>query len=109
MLSVGITGGSSFTGRRLVPFLFDCFPAMIKKVVLLDVKPHDELPKLLKQYGDKLVFTQCDITNFEQMKVAMKGLTSIIHIASYGMSGIESLQTLKIMTINVHGTQNIIK
>lgn len=42
------------------------------------------------------------------MNKAVKGVDCVFHIASYGMSGKEMLQTARVNKINIDGTRNIL-
>ncbi|XP_020669240.3 short-chain dehydrogenase/reductase family 42E member 1 isoform X2 [Pogona vitticeps] len=94
-----ITGGSGYFGFRLGV-------ALTKKnvdVILFDVsKPIQEMP-------EGVVFVQGDVRVPSEVEGALRGVTCVFHIASYGMSGREQLNRKRIENINVRGTENVIQ
>ncbi|KAJ6657180.1 hypothetical protein lerEdw1_002769 [Lerista edwardsae] len=93
-----ITGGGGYFGFRL-----GC--ALSKKgadVILFDIsKPVQEVP-------EEVTFVQGDVCCVSDMEEALRGVTCVFHIASYGMSGREQLNRKRIEDVNVRGTENII-
>uniref|UniRef100_A0A6J0VCK1 Short-chain dehydrogenase/reductase family 42E member 1 n=1 Tax=Pogona vitticeps TaxID=103695 RepID=A0A6J0VCK1_9SAUR len=94
-----ITGGSGYFGFRLGV-------ALTKKnvdVILFDVsKPIQEMP-------EGVAFVQGDVRVPSEVEGALRGVTCVFHIASYGMSGREQLNQKRIEDINVRGTENVIQ
>jgi len=93
---VVITGGGGFVGYNLCSELLKegC------KVILVDIfPPKHDLPL-------NCIFEQGDITDAEFMNRVCDGATTVYHLASYGMSGLESLERERICAINVLGTIN---
>ncbi|XP_032086055.1 short-chain dehydrogenase/reductase family 42E member 1 [Thamnophis elegans] len=97
--AVLITGGSGYFGFRLAS-------ALAKSqvdVILFDVsKPTQEMPK-------GVTFVQGDICAIHEVEEALRGVSCVFHVASYGMSGREQLNPKLIEEVNVKGTDNIIE
>lgn len=94
-----ITGGGGYFGFRL-----GC--ALSKKgvdVILFDIsKPVQEMPKGVK-------FVRGDVRVVSEVEEALRGVTCVFHIASYGMSGREQLNWKCIEDVNLRGTENVIQ
>ncbi|XP_061450442.1 short-chain dehydrogenase/reductase family 42E member 1 isoform X1 [Rhineura floridana] len=94
-----ITGGGGYFGLRL-----GC--ALSKKgmdVILFDVsKPIQVMPEGVE-------FVQGDVCVPSEVERAVRGVTCVFHVASYGMSGREQLNQKRIEDVNVGGTKNIIE
>lgn len=94
-----VTGGGGYVGSYMVRALCD----LGHKVVLLDVKkPTYVLPEDVR-------FIQADISDFESILPAFDDVDCVYHLASYGMSGREQLNKMLIETVNVKGTENVIR
>ncbi|KAM6430407.1 short-chain dehydrogenase/reductase family 42E member 1 isoform 1-T2 [Liasis olivaceus] len=97
--AVLITGGSGYFGFRLGS-------ALAKKkvdVILFDVsRPTQEIPKGVK-------FVKGDVCDIQEVEAALQGMSCVIHIASFGMSGREQLNQKRIEEVNIRGTENIIE
>ncbi|KAK7940355.1 hypothetical protein WMY93_003681 [Mugilogobius chulae] len=94
-----VTGGAGYFGFRLGKAL----AAQGMSVVLLDVnRPPKELPEGVQ-------FIQSDIRDYCSLSKVSEGVSCIFHTASYGMSGPDQLKKQLIESINVGGTDNVIK
>mmetsp|Transcript_9400 Transcript_9400/g.16634 ORF Transcript_9400/g.16634 Transcript_9400/m.16634 type:complete len:430 (-) Transcript_9400:448-1737(-) len=100
---VVITGGCGYVGFRLGCHIAQHFPDL-GPVVLFDVA-QPRYPLL----PDGVDYVHGDIRSAEAVNRAIKGATLVIHVASYGMSGVEALDRQKIRDINVTGTKNVIE
>ncbi|CAH1795070.1 unnamed protein product [Owenia fusiformis] len=95
-----ITGGCGYVGTNLARALL----AEGHKVVLFD------LQKPLEDINDEnIAFIQGDIRNLSEVNKAVNDVTTVYHLASYGMSGREQLNKKLIEEVNVLGTENVIK
>jgi nucleoside-diphosphate-sugar epimerase len=115
MLVVAITGGAGFVGRRLAASLLDDQGLSIREVRLLDVRSPDPIPfapsTRRQRYDvgrDRLKYIKCDLTNATSVDAALTGVDTVFHLASYGMSGREMLDTERIRAVNLDGTRHII-
>lgn len=94
-----VTGGGGYAGLRLGK----CLLGKGHSVVLFDIrKPIEDIP-------DGINFIQGDIRNYEEVLEAFQEVDCVYHLASYGMSGREQLNTKLIEEVNVQGTNNVIK
>uniref|UniRef100_A0A8D0BH03 Short chain dehydrogenase/reductase family 42E, member 1 n=1 Tax=Salvator merianae TaxID=96440 RepID=A0A8D0BH03_SALMN len=97
--TVLITGGGGYFGFRLGSALSQ----RRMNVILLDIsKPTQELP-------EGVVFVQGDVCATSELGEALRGVTCVFHIASYGMSGREQLDRKHIEDVNVRGTENVLE
>jgi nucleoside-diphosphate-sugar epimerase len=99
-----ITGGCGYIGLRLARYLLEINNSNI--VFLLDIRP----PSTNKQQDDssRLIYRCCDLRSYDSVYEALASATCVFHLASYGMSGREMLNTKMIYEVNVIGTENII-
>ena len=101
-----ITGGCGYIGLRLARYLLDI--NQLNTVLLLDIRP----PTINKQEYDidsnRLIYRHCDLRSDKSVYKALSNATCVFHLASYGMSGREMLNTSMIYDVNVIGTENII-
>ncbi|NXY81566.1 D42E1 reductase, partial [Alcedo cyanopectus] len=97
--TVLVTGGGGYFGFRL-----GC--AIHQKgvnVILFDVmKPLQTVPEGIQ-------FLQGDVCCLSEVEEALRDVTCVFHIASYGMSGREQLNRKLIEDVNVKGTENVIQ
>ncbi|XP_053708689.1 putative short-chain dehydrogenase/reductase family 42E member 2 [Synchiropus splendidus] len=94
-----VTGGGGYFGFRLGKEL----ASQGMSVILLDKnRPPDEIPA-------GAVFCQNDIRDYSSLHKLCEGVDCIFHSASYGMSGPEQLRKEQVESINVGGTNNVIK
>lgn len=94
-----VTGGGGYVGSFMAKALLD----LGLEVVLLDVTK----PKTI--FPDNVKFIQADISDYDDILSAFDGVDCVYHMASYGMSGREQLNKTRIETVNVKGTENVIK
>uniref|UniRef100_A0AAQ4QK85 Short chain dehydrogenase/reductase family 42E, member 2 n=2 Tax=Gasterosteus aculeatus aculeatus TaxID=481459 RepID=A0AAQ4QK85_GASAC len=96
---VVVTGGGGYFGFRLGREL----ASQGMSVVLLDMN------KLPCETPDGAVFYQRDIRDYASLYKVCEGVDCVFHTASYGMSGPEQLRKEQVESINVGGTNNVIK
>ncbi|XP_054463794.1 putative short-chain dehydrogenase/reductase family 42E member 2 [Anoplopoma fimbria] len=96
---VVVTGGGGYFGFRLGRELAN----QGMSVVLLDMN------KLPCDVPDGAIFYQSDIRDYSSLYKMCEGVDCIFHTASYGMSGPEQLRKEQVESINVGGTNNVIK
>lgn len=116
MLIVALTGGAGFVGRRLAASLLEDPGLSIKEVRLLDLREPATIPfapsdaRLGRHDGStRLRYVQCDLTSAASVDAALRGVDTVFHLASYGMSGREMLQVERIEAVNLGGTRNVIE
>ncbi|XP_072299457.1 putative short-chain dehydrogenase/reductase family 42E member 2 [Eucyclogobius newberryi] len=94
-----VTGGAGYFGFRLGKALI----AQGMSVILLDMnRPPSDLPEGAQ-------FIQSDIRDYCSLYKACEGVSYIFHTASYGMSGPDQLKKQLVESINIGGTNNVIK
>ncbi|XP_057673329.1 putative short-chain dehydrogenase/reductase family 42E member 2 [Corythoichthys intestinalis] len=94
-----VTGGGGYFGFRLGRAL----AAQGMAVILLDMnKPSWDIP-------DGALFFQSDIRDYSSLFDICNGVDCVFHAASYGMSGPEQLRKEQVESVNVDGTNNVIK
>ncbi|KAM3863892.1 putative short-chain dehydrogenase/reductase family 42E member 2 [Diretmus argenteus] len=94
-----VTGGGGYFGFRLGKAL----ASQGASVILLDLhKPPWDTP-------DGAIFYQSDIRDYASLYKVCDGVDCIFHTASYGMSGPEQLRKEQVESVNVGGTNNVIK
>ncbi|MGH0161892.1 UNVERIFIED_CONTAM: hypothetical protein FKN15_042037 [Acipenser sinensis] len=94
-----VTGGGGYFGYRLGCALVRCGIS----VILLDLhKPKWDIP-------EGAVFLQSDIRDYGALYKVCDGVGCVFHVASYGMSGPEQLKKAQIESVNVGGTNNVIR
>lgn len=49
----------------------------------------------------------CDVTSYEDVLKGLRGIDTVVHLASYGMSGVGQLNEKRVREVNVAGTQNV--
>lgn len=94
-----VTGGCGFLGRRVVDFLL--LDSAVKEVRVLDVVVPTKKFRL-----PRVTYIRGDITNIQHCIEAMKGVTSVIHIASI-IPNLRTQNSPILMQINVEGVRNI--
>ncbi|CAF0797672.1 unnamed protein product [Didymodactylos carnosus] len=122
-----ITGGSGFVGWRLVLRLLA--ENAQNYIVILDLGTPEYLEKTdvsdddknrLKSNDDKtrIYYRQCNIRSYDEVSAGLEPIlinnhlchvTTVFHVASYGMSGAELLNKQMIYEVNVIGTKNVIR
>ena len=95
-----ITGGCGYIGLRLARYLLEIND--LCSVILLDIHP----PILEKH--ERLIYRYCDLRSSKSVDEALSNTTCVFHLASYGMSGREMLNSSMIYQVNVNGTENVI-
>jgi len=91
---IGIVGGSGYIGSELAKNLSSRF-----LVKIIDIKK----PKYL---GDNIIFEQCDIRQYEEVKKALSDVDLVIHTAIIQIPTI-NVQKRLAYEVNVLGTQNV--
>ncbi|KAK3090039.1 hypothetical protein FSP39_008726 [Pinctada imbricata] len=93
-----VTGGGGYPGYHLGKKLAE----LGKSVILLDIRPPSW------QMVEGMKFIQCNITRYDEVEEAFRGVDCVYHLASYGMSGREQLNKKLIEAVNIGGTKNVI-
>eukprot|EP00128_Syssomonas_multiformis_P017307 Colp12_sorted_trinity150504_noHs@29199 len=101
-----VTGAGGYFGRRLCGALLRLGAY---KVLAFDVREPVPPQGATKEELKRFKSVTGDIRNYNEVAEACKGANAVFHIASYGMSGRESLQKKMIYAVNVQGTEHIIK
>ncbi|CAF2750922.1 unnamed protein product [Rotaria sp. Silwood2] len=101
-----ITGGCGYIGLRLARYLLEINHSNI--VFLLDIHPPSNDKQLYTSDLNRLIYRYCDIRSYKSVYDALSNTTCVFHLASYGMSGREMLNSSMIYEVNVIGTENII-
>ncbi|XP_035696140.1 short-chain dehydrogenase/reductase family 42E member 1-like [Branchiostoma floridae] len=94
-----VTGGGGYLGLRLANML----QRDGANVTLFDLR------EPIEKAAADIKFIKGDITNYEDVEDACRGMDCVYHIASHGMSGREQLNRKLIEAVNVGGTKNVIK
>ena len=120
----GITGGCGYVGYRLALALLRQQPQAT--VRLLDIRPPPTSPQrdasptravspfpshpshLSPAESLRLSFVPCDLTSPASVLAGLAALTCVYHVASYGMSGAEMLDTAMTAAVNVGGTAHVL-
>ena len=89
-----ITGGTGYLGRCIAAALLAAGAAEVRSLDL--AKPSTPLRGVLCYTGD--------IRKSADVAAAMRGCDIVMHVASFGMSGREMLQTGRTRDVNVNGT-----
>eukprot|EP00124_Ichthyophonus_hoferi_P004092 Ihof_evm1s411 gene=Ihof_evmTU1s411 len=100
-----ITGGGGYLGLRLCQKLV---ALGARKVNLLDVRACPCSEGIDGEKQGCISFFTGDITKEKDVEEAMAGVSTVFHIASFGMSGREQLKADKIFAVNVGGTRVIV-
>ncbi|XP_078318967.1 short-chain dehydrogenase/reductase family 42E member 1-like [Crassostrea virginica] len=94
-----VTGGGGYPGFNLGRKLAQSG----KQVILVDIiQPRWPLEENMK-------FIQCNLVQDYEVEEALQGADCVYHMASYGMSGREQLNTKLIEAVNIQGTENVIQ
>lgn len=107
-----VTGGLGYVGNAIVRALLrhgaDRVAIFDLKPAPLDLAPDPKTEALVKA---KTVQILGDIRNFNSFvpKLAALRLDTVIHVASFGMSGIDMLTRQVIQDVNVGGTAAVIE
>ncbi|CAM6123223.1 unnamed protein product [Calypogeia fissa] len=98
-----VTGGAGFIGRALCLELARRGAAEVRA---FDRSASPEIVSLLQRHG--VVCVVGDVRRKEDVAKAFKQANCVFHLASYGMSGKEMLQTRQIDEVNLDGTCNVL-
>ncbi|CAF4759518.1 unnamed protein product, partial [Rotaria socialis] len=99
-----ITGGCGFIGLRLARYLLEIDSST--RVLLLDIRPPSNDEQQYISDSNRSVYRFCDMRSYDSVYSALSNATCVFHLASYGMSGREMLNTSMIFDVNVVGTEN---
>lgn len=101
-LNILVTGGSGFLGKNIVKeFLDQDSVVKVTEMRVLDQKQFSGNP------DERIKFIQGDIRNYELVSKACEGVDVVIHSAAIIDWGVRP--TEEIMSVNVGGTENVIK
>jgi dTDP-L-rhamnose 4-epimerase len=104
--SVLITGGAGFIGKHLTMHLL----SLGCNIRILDnfspqVHSNDTLPDIIK---DNVELIKGDILDYNLLKKSIKGMDSVIHLASETGTGQSMYEINKYYNVNVQGTANLL-
>ena len=80
---------------------------IVAPVLIYLLPKYKELSTFTLKY-DLFCVVSGDITHEENVKTALQGADCVFHIASFGNSGKEMLQTRRIHEVNIEGTRIIL-
>jgi len=107
-----VTGGCGYVGNAIVRALLRHGAALVVLFDLstppLDLAPDAALATLFKERTKTIIGDVADPKYFTAEALGGFGLDTVIHVASFGMSGIDMLTRAKIHRVNYEGTLNII-
>jgi nucleoside-diphosphate-sugar epimerase len=93
-----VTGGSGFVGKRLVEILVE---RGCERVVSFDIVPNNS-----KSSDNRIEYIVGDITNFESVSRASRGVECVFHVAAL-VGPYHPID--KYIQVNYHGSMNILK
>jgi nucleoside-diphosphate-sugar epimerase len=100
-----VTGGGGYFGHRLGVSL--CCDGV--DVRLFDCRFNCTEKEPANITDGELTSITGDVSSFSDVLLACKDVDCVMHLASYGMSGRDMLNTSRIEEVNVQGTKNIIE
>ncbi|CAF2065275.1 unnamed protein product [Brassica oleracea var. botrytis] len=101
---VAVTGGLGFVGSAVCLELLRRGALQVRS---LDCRKTSPWSDRLKESGVHCIYG--DVVSIENVENALDGVDCVIHLASYGGSGKEMIQTRRIEEVNVEGTRNVLE
>ncbi|CAN6476676.1 unnamed protein product [Victoria cruziana] len=98
-----VTGGSGFVGSALC---LELVRRGAREVRSLDIRGSSPWTARLKDKG--VICIPGDVSKKEDVEKAFRGANCVFHLASYGMSGKEMLQTARVDEVNMNGTCHVL-
>ncbi|KAK8937083.1 3beta-hydroxysteroid-dehydrogenase/decarboxylase isoform 1 [Platanthera zijinensis] len=98
-----VTGGLGFVGSALC---LELVRRGAEEVRTLDTRISSPWSPDLQKSGVRCI--RGDVSQKEDLKEALRGVNCVFHLASYGMSGKEMLQSSRIDEVNLIGTCNVL-
>ncbi|XP_063809493.1 3 beta-hydroxysteroid dehydrogenase type 7-like [Pseudophryne corroboree] len=99
-----VTGGSGFIGERIVQLLLK--QDYVKEVIIFDIYENESI-KHWHTASATITFIKGDITNFNQILAAVKGVHVVIHTAAL-VDYLDICPLKKLEAINVEGTEHVL-
>ncbi|KAG2254484.1 hypothetical protein Bca52824_084620 [Brassica carinata] len=101
---VAVTGGFGLVGSAVCRELLRRGALQVRS---LDCRKTSPWSDHLNESGVHCI--NGDVVNREDVEEALDGVDCVIHLASYGGSGKEMIQTRRIEEVNVEGTRNVLE
>lgn len=102
-LRFAVTGGQGFVGAALS---LELLRRGAREVRSLDLRASSSWSQQLLDAGVRII--QGDIRKKDDVRRAFRGVDCVFHLASYGMSGKEMVQTARSDEVNINGTCNVL-
>nr|VDD64641.1 unnamed protein product [Brassica oleracea] len=101
---VAVTGGLGLVGSAVCLELLRRGALQVRS---LDCRKTSPWSDRLKESGVHCIYG--DVVSIEDVENALDGVDCVIHLASYGGSGKEMIQTRRMEEVNVEGTRNVLE
>jgi nucleoside-diphosphate-sugar epimerase len=105
-----VTGACGYGASHLVRKLVQTGQYRVRAVDVRLPSRSSSIPAVAEAYVEGAEYVLCDVTNFEQVKNAVQGCSTVFHLAAivpYNLTSVFSRQRL--LQVNVQGTINLIQ
>lgn len=115
--SFAITGGCGYVGHRIALHLLAHGATLVRRLDVMAPRPHapsafDPKPlgseTLNALFETRTEYERCDLRDREAVRRGLRGVDAVFHVASFGMSGRDMLNTAMVMAVNVDGTRHVL-